>query len=243
MNRNPVRMWRTAALALAALSATSLLATPGAFAADAPVDRELERFWNPYFDYPTRENPLNENAGKFEASVNVGVLPNDFFYMGFPINVRLDYHMTDDLALELSVSYVLTNNSDLHDFLECPTGGTTCPNYLDRVNKPTRPFLLTALDLAYAPFHGKLGIFDKKIASFDLGLLVGAGLIGAEVDESQGLASPERVFKPAGHWGAGFRFFFTETVGMRIDYRHFVYKPQDDVILPVELTLGATFML
>jgi hypothetical protein len=127
---------------------------------------------------------------------------------------------------------------------------------------------VTALDLVWVPFHGKVGIFAQKLSSFDLSLSAGAGVINADVDNwkapdigesgGAGLASSQWKFGstvaassstivnswlPAAHWGAGFRFYVTKKVAVRVDYSQYAYKPGDAWLSPVEFTAGASFLL
>jgi outer membrane beta-barrel protein len=101
-----------------------------------------------------------------------------------------------------------------------------------------------ALDVTYSPFHGKFGVFDKKLSSFDLSLTAGLGLINADIDESLGNKAPVATMKVAGHWGAGLRFFLTRFLNVQVNYRQFLYQPVADAALlaPVEFTVGVAYL-
>ncbi len=231
----------------------ALMAAP-AMAKDAPIDQELEKYWNVELAVPTTENPLFTKKGTFELAVAVGVLPNDSYYLGLPVGVRAGYHLTGSLALEAGFSYVLTSDSDLHTFLK--TAGKS--GLLQNVKKPPHLYMLTSLDLVYSPFHGKVGIFASKLSSFDIGLLVGAGMIGVDIDDAtfgcapgQGVsldpnadsAQIESKLVPAGHWGAVLRFYLNEWAAIRWEVRQFGYKPEDAFLFPIEFSVNAAFML
>lgn len=216
------------------------VARPAAAEDRQPIDAELEKYWNVELAVPTLTNPTYGRAGAFEAALGFGVVPNDSYYLPLPLNVKLGYHMTETVALEFAFSYLLTPKSDLMSFLESPGGGQR--SLLDGVVKPPKMFMLTALDLVYSPFHGKVGVFDKKLSSFDLGLVVGVGMIGAELDETEVEDPLTTSFLPAGHWGLALRFFATRWLNVRADLRQFAYKPGDAVLFPVELTFGVSFL-
>lgn len=229
---NPRNVLACAAAVVAAL----LLAQP-AFAAKKGklIDEELQRYWNVELAVPTTTNPMHEAKGAFELTLGLGVVPNDSYYLGIPIAVRAGYHMTESLALEGAFSYLVTMDSDLHTFLKDQ-------NLLQNVHKPPHMNLMGAVDLIYSPFHGKVGIFASKLSSFDIGLAIGAGMVGVELDDNPYDGKTEFAIVPAGHWGATLRFYLQEWLTVRWDYRQFAYLPEKAVLFPVELTLSASFM-
>jgi outer membrane beta-barrel protein len=231
----------TAPRRLAALLALAALCfATSAFAEDRqPIDDELEKYWNVELAVPTLSNATYARAGAFEAAVGFGVVPNDSYYLPLPLNLKLGYHMTETVALEVTYSYLITPKSDLLNFLENP--GTE-KSLLDGVVNPPRMSMLAALDLVYSPFHGKVGIFDKKLSSFDVGLVVGVGGIFADVDKGDRADDVVSEFLPAGHWGLALRFFLNRWLNVRADVRQFVYKPGDAALFPVELTFGVAFL-
>lgn len=228
-------------LSAALVAALALVTATSASAEDRqPIDTELEKYWNVELAVPTLTNATYSRKGAFEAALGFGVVPNDSYYLPLPLNVKLGYHMTESLALEFAFSYLVTPQSDLMSFLESPGGGQR--SLLDGVVKPPRMFMLSALDLIYSPFHGKVGIFDKKLSSFDVGLVLGVGMIGAETDATEIEDPLETSFLPAGHWGVALRFFATRWLNVRADIRQFAYKPGDAVLFPVEFTFGVSFL-
>ncbi len=235
--------FRTAKHTLLPITATLMVAllANSALAKDTrqPIDLELEKYWNVENPVPTVTNQTHAHKGALEGTLAFGVVPNDSYYLPIPLTVRAAFHMTESVALEASFSYLgLGPQSDLHDFLlDAGKQGL-----LQGVRKPTQMTMAASLDLMYSPFHGKLGIFDKKISSFDIAMVAGAGLIGANVDETPEVEDPlTSSFLPAGHWGLSLRFFLKEWLTVRADYRQFAYKPQDAVLFPVEMTIGVSF--
>ncbi len=232
---------RAAATTWAAVVAVASLAMPAsAFAEGEPIDGELEKYWNVELAVPTLDSPLFKRAGAFEASLGFGVIPNDSYYLPLPLNVRLGFHLGESFTLEGAFSYLLTPNSDLLTFLESPPNNA--PSLLDGVVRPPRMTMVAGVDLVYSPFHGKVGIFDKKLASFDAGLSLGAGVVIADVDQDVSNAPPPSQTLPAARWGVTMRFFLTNWLTVRADVRQFLYKPEKDLLFPVEMTLGVAFL-
>lgn len=224
----------------AALAALVVMPANNAYAAKkgaSVIDTELQRYWNVELAVPTTTNPMHTTKGAFELSIGAGVVPNDSYYLGLPLSVRAGFHMSETLALEGAFTYLVALDSDLHSFLKDQ-------NLLQNVHKPPHMFMLGAVDLVYSPFHGKVGIFASKLSSFDIGLAIGVGVVGANLDgENPYDALTEASIVPAGHWGAVLRFYVSDWMAIRWDYRQFAYKPEDAVLFPVELTLSAAFLL
>ena len=222
----------------AVLLAACVVSVPAAMAKDAAlIDKELQLYWDVELAVPTTTNPLHTTHGTFELSVGAGVVPNDSYYLGIPLAVRAGFHLTETLALEGAFTYLIGLDSDLHAFLKQQ-------NLLQNVHKPPQMFMLGAVDLVYSPFHGKVGIFASKLSSFDIGLAIGAGVVGANLDGDNPYdLLTETAILPAGHWGAVLRFYVSDWMAIRWDYRQFAYMPENAVLFPVEFTLSASFML
>lgn len=236
----------TAAAWLAALGV--LVCAPAIALADEPlpIDHELDKYWNVEQAVPSLENPLYERKGGFEGSVHAGIVPNDSFYLPKPVGLRLAYFLTDSLSVEAGYSYLLGAESDLQKFLVCAANTQKgCVNLTDGVRKSPQLQMLSSLDLAFAPVHGKFGIFTSKLSSFDLGISAGVGMIGVKTDASaDGQGTPALGYKAAGHWGAGFRFYLTRWLNIRTDYKQFLYWPESGktFLSPIEFTLGVAFL-
>lgn len=226
-------------------------ATPAAAApSKEPIDNELEKYWNVEQAVPSLVNPLFERKGGFEGSVHLGLVPNDSYYLPMAFGGRLGYFLTDSLSLEAGFSLLTDTKSDLHEFLVCvPKPGGGCTSLAKGVREPPQTHWVGSVDLAYTPFHGKLGIFTSKLSSFDLGLSAGAGVINVSVDQSEfGNADPSPVTRLGAHWGANFRFYLTRWMNFRVDYKQFFYSPQSlpdgtaTFASPVEFTAGLAFL-
>lgn len=252
---------RRISVSLAVLAVVGMAASASA-APLQPIDNELEKYWNVELAVPSLTNPAHITKGVFEGTLVMGFVPNDSYYTPLPVGIRAGYHMVETLSVEASFSYLhpfgsptLDPNSidadgkiaqpfgmsDLLYFLQ--TAGKN--GLLEGVRKPPRMTMMTSLDLVYSPLHGKVGAFASKLASFDIGVAVGAGLIGVDVDEDPWTEGDEvSAFKAAGHWGATLRFYLNSWLCLRADYRQFVYKPEEKgaVLFPVELTLGVSFL-
>lgn len=131
-------------------------------------------------------------------------------------------------------------SSDLESFLE--------ENFNESliVDVPESLQWLAGVNFLWSPVHGKLGIFTDTLGHFDVHLAFGAGVIGTTVRQ---LNQTESRAVPAGNVGIGMRFFLSESVAVRFDYRQFFYAAADldngtggGLSHPAELTLGVSFL-
>jgi outer membrane beta-barrel protein len=227
-------------LALTALVAPSLAQAES----KEPIDKELAKYWDADQAVLSLNNPLYERKGGFEGTVKLGTVPNDNFYLFTSVGGRVGYFITDTVALEGDFSYMMSSPSKIGSYLTCVNGGAPCIDLTHGAQKVPKLNWLGALDVAYSPFHGKFGIFDKKLTSFDLSLSLGVGMVNVDIDESVGNKPAVAMMKVAGHWGAGFRFYLTRFLNLHIDYKQYLYVPQSSVsfLAPAEFTLGVAVL-
>ena len=234
------------ALAVLAVAGLTAAATPAFAEAQQPIDRELDKYWNVEQAVPSLQNALFERKGGFEASIHGGLIPNDSYYVPLAVGGRAAFFFTDSISVEGGFSYLMGSDSDLQAFLKCAGKAKgRCIDLTDGSKKAPHLTMLASLDLAFTPFHGKLGIFTSKISNFDLGISGGLGIINADIDtSSDGIAPPGALTKVGGHWGAGFRFYFSRWLNLRMDYKQFLYVPESGkgFLAPVEFTLGLAFL-
>lgn len=226
-------------------AAAALLCWPMVAHGEEAIDRELSKYWNTELAVPSLQNPLFERKGGVEGQFHYGMIPNDNFYLFQTVGGRLNYFITDTVALDADFSYLLASDSKILHFLNhVPTSGGTETQLTIGAQQPPRAKWLSSFGVAVSPFHGKLGIFDKKISSFDVNFNVGVGLINADIDESLGNKAPVNGIKVGGNWGIGFRFFLTRFLNLRFDYKQYIYHPQESIafLAPVEFTAGIAFL-
>lgn len=247
MNANPL-LRRTLSAALVSLVATALspVLAPAAQAADpepgtAPVedtrklDDRLKKYWGTEMrDIHTLQKRLYRKEDRAEFELYSGVIPNDEFYTYYPLGLRADYFFAEDFGAEVWGSYLIRVNSDLEDFLE-----ENFRNSL-RVNVTQSLQWLAGANFLWSPLHGKLGFFTDKLAHFDMHLAFGVGTIGTTV---RNLGVEDSKIDVGGNVGLGLRFFLSQSVTLRFDYRQFFYAAEAGGLShPVELTLGVSFM-
>ncbi len=240
---------RTAAIVVAVTAAmTTVAGAPAAHAAEGDpmedtrkLDEALKKYWgNEMREVDALQKRLYRKDQRWEFELYTGVIPNDEFFSYYPLGGRVDYFFAEDFGLEVWGSYLIRVASDLESFLE--------DNFNESliVDVPESLQWLAGVNFLWSPVHGKLGIFTDTLGHFDVHLAFGAGVIGTTVRQ---LEKEESRIVPAGNVGVGMRFFLTESIALRFDYRQFFYAAAQldngtggGLSHPAELTLGVSFM-
>ena len=204
---------------------------PVAFCEEAsPLDKELDKVWGKERDIKVIEKRLFEKDGRHEFSLMAGMIPNDEFFNYYPVGLRYDYFLSETLGIEIAGAYLFQQGTDLKKTIEQFQG--------INMAQPLRKLQWHAGAAAYwAPLHGKLAAFSSSLTHFDLGLIVGAGVLATK---KLGGGTETNKYDPMGQLGLGFQFFLSDSLALRIDYRHFFYwvTERSRISYPAEITLG-----
>lgn len=216
------------------------MALPAAGQERTPLDKELDKVWGKERDVKVIEKRLFEKDGRHEFGLLVGIAPNDSFWNYFPVGLRYDYYLMEQLALEFSGAYVITQSTKLKTFILDNFKG------VQNAGIPQSVEWYAGLNAYWAPIHGKLAVFSSKLSSFDLGILFGVGAIGTRIHDFNGDAIDRKV-SVMGNLGLGFHFFLNDFLALRADYRHYLFPADDSGVNPdgaggarqmAEITLG-----
>jgi outer membrane beta-barrel protein len=203
-------------------SFTLLMLVPLAAAAQqAPAeglpDPEVQRV------HVLEKRPFTE-AGRWELSFFGARQVNPKFTSHTGVSVELAYHLRENLAAQLGVSYFpLAVQSALSE--ELLTKANEAP-------ETAEAFLLrgdAVAGLELMPVYGKLNIFDGKILRLGFYLNAGLGVAKTRLQLRQstdpiGRTFGDTGFRPMGSLGAGFRVFLSDRFTVRLELRDFVYS-------------------
>ncbi|MBM4394799.1 MAG: outer membrane beta-barrel domain-containing protein [Deltaproteobacteria bacterium] len=210
------------------------MAAPAVGDERTPLDKELDKVWGKERDVKVIEKRLFEKDGRHEFGLLAGMAPNDSFWNYFPVGLRYDYYFMEQLALEFSGAYVITQATKLKSFVLDNFKG------VQNAGIPQSVEWYAGLNAVWTPFHGKLAVFTSKLTSFDLGVLVGIGAMGTRLHDFNGDVDARKV-SVMGNVGLGFRFFLNDMLALRADYRHYLY-PADDSAINDQASSGARQM-
>jgi outer membrane beta-barrel protein len=198
------------------------------------LDDRLRQYWgNEMREVQVLQKRLYRKEDRWEFELMTGVIPNDEFTTYVPLGGRIDYFFAEDFGVELWGSYLIRISSELEDFLEANFNQSLL------VELPQKLSWLAGANFLWSPIHGKIGFFTDKLAHFDMHLAFGVGVVGTDVTK---LARTEAKVDIAGNVGLGLRFFLSDSIALRFDYRQFFYAADGGGLShPAELTLGVSF--
>lgn len=198
------------------------------------VDSAFDLYWSKNREIRVIQKRRHLKESRWEGALFTGVIPNDDFWIYYPLGVSGTYFLNETVGIEVNAAYLYATESELRDFLQTQDLGLTV--------------LLTqslkwhaGVNGIWSPFHGKVGVFASKLFHFDFSLIFGVGVIGTEVTPPGDKVerSEEDI---GGNLGAGFRVWLDKDVAVKLEYRHYFYPAEGGgVSFPVEFVLAGSY--
>lgn len=153
---------------------------------------------------PSVTRPVFIRKGRIELVPAIGKSLNDPFFENLVLSGGAAYHVFEWLWVGASAEYLL---------------GFANPTPVSGPGNPPRPDYNRAqyaarLEVAWAPFYGKLNLLAEKVLHFDTYIAFGGGILGGTRTGS--------AF--AGSVAIGQHFFITEWMAIRLDVRDQVFS-------------------
>ncbi len=171
---------------------------------------------------------LYRKAGRLELTPLGQLSVNDAFFAKYFGGVKATYHLTEFWSVGGAFAAGMVTRTG--SAVVCPANqGCQPASDAQLYQVPGRIRSVAALEVAWAPIYGKLNVLAEKVAHFDLSLVLGADLVAHDEvlssDEAvrQGL-EPGAARAVGGHFGLGARFFLSEAVALRLEFRDLVYR-------------------
>lgn len=204
--------------------------------AEKGLEKDLDVFYGKRRNIRIVQKRLFEKDGRIDATLVGGIIPNDDFLVYYPVIGRVGYNFSEAFSVELSFAYAFDQNSELTDFLETTIG-------LKRADIQEVISMYYGVNILWAPIYGKIGLLGSKLTHFETYVGVGGGVVHTTEFEPENPAGNE-ARKPAGNTVLGFRWFVTDLINIRTEYRHFFFeKFGGGISTPVELSLGLGFTI
>jgi outer membrane beta-barrel protein len=178
------------------------VAAPNAEAVDIS---DLEQdYWRPNKDeLEVVQNRRFEKKGRFELAAHFGLLQGEDFENSSSLGVSGTYNLSNMWFVEASHHRFSSSDNDFLRSLRTQYGFT--PNYNREVNQ-------SAVQLGWVPIYAKFSLLGKKISHFEMYLAAGPGI-------TQTLEN-----NLSGHFTVGNKFYITENLLFRIEWRMTRYK-------------------
>jgi outer membrane beta-barrel protein len=213
---------------------------PAAEAAKGPAVSESDETmeWAKRRGVETVQKRSVQKVDRLAITAYTGMIPNNIFEKYYPVGLRLDYYILENIGVELSGAYAFAADTGLIDELSDPQGSGATGVLLGDTQLAHFNFGVT-----WSPVFGKTTFLNGAINYFDMYLFAGFGLLVKQT-ESDFNAEPSTGVAPEGALGAGLMFFLSNDWAVRADYRQFVFqKVTGGVANPSEVSLGVSYFL
>jgi len=186
----------------AATPAEAPVATPNPEAVDIS---DLEQdYWRPNKDeLEVVQNRRFEKKGRFELAVQYGLLQGEDFENSSSFGFAGTYNISNMWFAEASHHRFSSSDNQFLKSLRNQYGFT--PNYNREVSQ-------SALQIGWVPIYAKFSLLGKKISHFELYLAAGPGITKTLENHL------------SGHFTVGNKFYITENLLFRIEWRMTRYK-------------------
>lgn len=203
----------------------------------ANLDPDSKLYWSELRDIYTYQPREFLKSRRFGVTVYGGLIPNNIFEQYFPVGLRLNYFILENIGLELAGSYAFKSDTKLQPLITESTGVAA-----QQVLIGDTQVSHTNFGIVWSPFYGKTSFYDNVLTYFDIFLFAGAGVVLTETTPTFN-APPEQEVKPEGALGGGMAFFFGQHFALRADFRQFVFQKVEGVggvANPSEVSLGVS---
>ncbi|RAL24852.1 hypothetical protein DL240_01175 [Lujinxingia litoralis] len=197
------------------------------------VDEDDPMYWAQMRDVFVMQQRAFLKEGRFALTVYGGVIPNNIFEQYFPLGLRANYFLLENIGLELATSFALKRPTGLQETLEDEAGAGA-----ESVLIGDSQLSHTNFGLVWSPVYGKLAYYNDRLIYLDMNIYGGAGMTVVQT-QSDFNAAPSTTVKPEGVLGAGLALYLGEHAAVRADYRQFIFqKVKSGVAKPSEVSLG-----
>jgi len=205
-------------------------------------DPDDPHYWAKVRKVHTVQKREFQKVGRFGISAYGGLIPNNIFERYYPVGVRLNYFILENIGLELAGSRALRAQTPLEGVMNEGQGINA-----ETVRVADTQVWHTNFGILWSPLYGKTSFYESAINYFDVYLFGGAGMVVTKTPEfaNQPLSDIDPQIKPEGVLGAGVSFFVFDGGVIRADFRQFLFQkvpPENGgpggVANPSEVSLG-----
>ena len=195
-------------------------------------------YWSEVRKIHTVQKRSFQKVGRLGVSAYGGLIPNNIFERYYPVGLRLDYFILENIGLELSGSHAFRSKTSLEGVMNESQGINA-----ETVRVADTQMWHTNFGLVWSPFYGKTSFYENAINYFDMYLFGGAGIVVTKTPQfaNQDLSEVDATIKEEGVIGAGISFYMFNHGILRADFRQFIFrkvKGVGGVANPSEVSVG-----
>jgi len=189
---------------LSALAEEAPTPTPATNPEAVDISDLEDDYWRPNKDeLEVVQNRRFEKKGRFELGLHYGILQGEDFENSTTTGLSATYNFSNMWFVEASHHRVSNSDNDFLRSLQRQYGFT--PNFNREENQ-------SAIQLGWVPIYAKFSLLGKKISHFELFLSAGPGMTKTLENHL------------SGHFTVGNKFYITENLLFRVDWRMTRYK-------------------
>lgn len=195
-------------------------------------------FWAEMRDVYTIQQRSFLKEGRFAVSLYAGMIPNNIFEQYYPVGIRANWYVLENIGLEFAASYAFARRTVLTEMVGDPTGIGANSILLGDIQLSHNTF-----GVKWSPVYGKFAFNNTGLFYFDMFILGGAGLAVLQTESDVNIDASTTA-KAEGVVGAGAAIYMGQHLGVRVDFRQFIFlKPENfgGVYTPSEVSLGASW--
>ena len=200
-------------------------------------------------------------AGRGEISLGLSTMANDIFVVYLPVTLRGGYHIKEWVSVELAASFMGCFSGDIGEN-QTRAASERCMRFLTPTHKrltgdvgkvtqlrsvTVEQYQAARIDInpVFSLFMGKFSLADAAIVHFDMNVTAGLGVQIIEMLDKGDIGKLEYGASFEGNFGLGLRFMFLDYVGLRIDFREYLFGKKRDKGLGTasEFGLSVSFLL
>ena len=209
-------------LSLSALAALPALA-PRAAHADVKdgVMKRLEES-----DAVRRRKVMRD--GRFEIALSLGTTLGDTYNRALPVGLMGNMYLSDSFALGLNAFYGINLETNIVTRIKEERPARVASSAFSGVG------FGASLEATLVPAFGKLSLLGVMNGVYDMGLILGAGVVQVSGKEPYGQIAPAPVV------GVGLRFFANDNLAIALQLRDYIYSRSQSAVKVVDPATGAS---
>ena len=231
---------RTTTMRRLAQSVLAASVVVGAVAYDSRAEAQEIQMTGPLAGAPAVRGLRQYREGRFELAPTVSFTLLDEYRRTILVGGRINYNIKDWIAVGVWGGFgAISTSTDLTDQIDTqsPRNGRTAINVNHRADGSSAPFQdqvakiqwVAAPQITFAPFRGKIGIFQKVFLDTDAYLHAGLAFVGLQergdcgggpnpCNDPKTFALASRV-APAPTFGLGLNFYTGDFLAVGVEYR------------------------
>ncbi|MCC6746574.1 MAG: outer membrane beta-barrel domain-containing protein [Deltaproteobacteria bacterium] len=165
---------------------------------------------------------------RFEVGPAVWFSLNRALRHSIAVGAKLQFHLTDYLALGAEIGYGFGLDTGLAGEIEGTFAPANTKAWETHKSKFSDINLIGDVRVAFTPFAGKMGIFGKLFLAYDFYAFGGFGFAMTKNNtDDAGANETNEGFRPGAVWGFGMHLFFTKWMAMTVEVKDLMFQDNE----------------